>query len=166
MCSTLSTPFLSQVIKAASLAGCQAWIPLAIFSFVISYLSYLYHISIRCAYIQISITYPTFSDVLPCFDSVRHCLLYLQMCEHEPPWSLRWARDHLRALLAGATGCATCLILRGFERKHRGWYKVVLCQLERFSCKSQRKPLNFRLYSGYIMSPFFVPCYLVLPGTS
>jgi len=26
---------------------------------------------------------------------VRHCLSYLQMCEHEPPWSLRWARDHL-----------------------------------------------------------------------
>ena len=53
------------------------------------------------------------SDVLLCFHTVRHCLLYLQMCEHEPPWSLRWARDHLRALLAGATGCATSLILQG-----------------------------------------------------
>ncbi|CAL1166074.1 unnamed protein product [Cladocopium goreaui] len=34
---------------------------------------------------------------------VRHCLMYLQICEREPPFSVRWARDHLRALLAGSS---------------------------------------------------------------
>ena len=29
--------------------------------------------------------------------------MYLQICEREPPFSVRWARDHLRALLAGRT---------------------------------------------------------------
>jgi len=34
---------------------------------------------------------------------VRYCLHYLRICEEHPSWSLRGARDHLRALLA--PGC-------------------------------------------------------------
>eukprot|EP00435_Cladocopium_sp_Y103_P032404 s306_g8.t1 len=34
---------------------------------------------------------------------VRHCLMYLQICERAPPFSVRWARDHLRALMAGTS---------------------------------------------------------------
>lgn len=34
---------------------------------------------------------------------VRYCLHYLQICEEYPSWSVRGARDHLRALLA--PGC-------------------------------------------------------------
>ncbi|CAE7892312.1 Dus1l, partial [Symbiodinium sp. KB8] len=34
---------------------------------------------------------------------VRHCLHYLHICEEYPSWSVRGARDHLRALLA--PGC-------------------------------------------------------------
>jgi tRNA-dihydrouridine synthase len=35
--------------------------------------------------------------------SVKQCLRYLTLCEEHLPWSVRWPRDHLRALLA--TGC-------------------------------------------------------------
>ncbi|CAJ1425703.1 unnamed protein product [Effrenium voratum] len=41
--------------------------------------------------------------------SVRQCLRYLEICEETPPWALRWARDHLRALLAG-TRCPELLL--------------------------------------------------------
>ncbi|CAE8632007.1 unnamed protein product, partial [Polarella glacialis] len=36
--------------------------------------------------------------------SARQCLWYLDFCEVHHPWSIRWPRDHLRAILGPACG--------------------------------------------------------------
>lgn len=47
--------------------------------------------------------------------ALGHCLAYLASCEAYPPWSLRWVRDHLRALLASVAPLAVLKALEQVE---------------------------------------------------